>query len=169
MVDHRSPLRLNLGFLISLSLGDFREYSIDLQEVHLKPDLDLLDIHGSVKFSRTSNGILAHAIIQAMQQTECVRCLYEFPLLLKIDFTELYAFSKNSLTESNLLFPDDGSIDLAPLIREYMILEKPINPLCNPECKGLCPVCGENLNEQSCNHDDEIVDSRLEVLKKMLK
>jgi uncharacterized protein len=59
-------------------------------------------------------------------------------------------------------------IDLRPLVREYMLLSVPISPLCRPACLGLCPVCGENLNEISCTHEDDAVDPRLAKLKNLL-
>jgi len=54
-------------------------------------------------------------------------------------------------------------------VREYMLLEVPLNPLCKPDCKGLCPICGGNLNEEVCNHDAEVLDPRLAALKMLLK
>jgi uncharacterized protein len=80
----------------------------------------------------------------------------------------LYAFTPNSLTESGLIVPETGLLDLEPLIREEMLLAIPINPICRPDCKGLCPVCGENLNESQCSHEDEEVDPRLSVLRTLL-
>ena len=72
------------------------------------------------------------------------------------------------MTESELRFPEDGHINLGPLVREYMLLAKPINPVCKPECKGLCPICGENLNESNCNHSDDSIDSRFETLRELV-
>jgi len=65
--------------------------------------------------------------------------------------------------------PEDGHIDLSPLVREYMLLDIPIKPLCSTDCKGLCPVCGENLNETQCGHTTESIDPRLAVLKSLLE
>jgi uncharacterized protein len=80
----------------------------------------------------------------------------------------MYAFTRNSITDSGLLLPDNHQIDLAPLVREYMLLDIPINPVCKPDCKGLCPICGNNLNETTCVHEDTLVDPRLSVLKDLL-
>jgi uncharacterized protein len=49
-----------------------------------------------------------------------------------------------------------------------MFLEVPINPLCKEDCAGLCPVCGENLNENPHDHAEENSDPRLEQLKALL-
>jgi uncharacterized protein len=84
---------------------------------------------------------------------------------LNWDFTELFAFKQKSVSESDLLLPEDQQIDLGPLIREYALLEFPINPICRPGCKGLCPVCGENLNEVDCGHKDFSEESPFSSLK----
>jgi uncharacterized protein len=82
-------------------------------------------------------------------------------------FTELFAFDRRNKTDSGLLVPEDGQIDLEPLLREYALLEFPISPICKPECKGLCPVCGENLNKADCGHRPETY-SPFSVLKDLL-
>jgi uncharacterized protein len=97
-----------------------------------------------------------------------VRCLTDFLYPLEVDFTELYAFSQRYVTDSGLLMPETGIIDLTPVLREYTLLEIPISPLCQPDCKGLCPICGNNLNEGDCNHEDESGDPRLASLKRLL-
>ena len=83
--------------------------------------------------------------------------------------TELYAFNNKSVSESGLLMPEDGHIDLQPLIREYALLEVPINPICKPDCKGLCPVCGEDLNQVDCGHKDIARESPFSALKDLLE
>ncbi len=107
--------------------------------------------------------------MRAELQSECVRCLTSLQQPLEIDFTELYAFTLRSVTDSNLILPEDGYIELESLVREYMLLEVPISPLCSPHCKGLCPICGENLNVRVCNHGESEVDPRLAVLKSLKK
>jgi uncharacterized protein len=57
---------------------------------------------------------------------------------------------------------------LEPLVREEMLLAIPINPICRADCKGLCPICGGNLNETLCSHEGEEVDPRLSILKTWL-
>jgi len=166
--NSNDQLRLNVGFLLNQSVGSSRDFVFDIPSLRLDPDLDLNTLTGVAKFTRTAQGLLAQVKMNATLQTECVRCLTEIHQALSIDFTELYAFSPNSITDSGLLVPENAHIQLGPLVREYMLLEVPISPLCRPDCKGLCPVCGENLNETTCHHEDEAVDPRLSVLKSLL-
>jgi uncharacterized protein len=66
------------------------------------------------------------------------------------------------------MLPEDAHIDLAPLLREYAILEIPINPLHDPDCKGLCPVCGQDLNIRDCGHRPDTSDSPFAKIKDLL-
>ncbi len=168
VTNFRNPLRLNVGFLINQSVGYSRDFLFDVPKIHIPPDLDLENLAGTVRVTRTAQGLLVQTRFRAVIDTQCVRCLADFQLPLEVDFTELYAFSRKSMSESGLILPEDAHIDLGPLVREYMLLEFPIQPICRSDCKGLCPVCGENLNTTQCNHDDEPVDPRLAMLKTLL-
>jgi len=55
------------------------------------------------------------------------------------------------------------------LVREDMLLSIPIQALCRPGCKGLCPRCGRNWNDGPCDCRDEAVDPRLTVLTQLLQ
>ena len=167
MSDQHSPLRLNVGFIIYQTIGFSRDFPFEIPRVRLQDDLDLTDLYGTVRVTRTPQGLLAQVKMHASASTECVRCLTDFSYDLNVDFSELYAFNQRSVTDSNLILPEDGKIDLEPLLREYMLLEFPINPLCKPNCKGLCPICGENLNLITCYHEAENGDERLAGLQSL--
>jgi len=164
----RSALRLNVGFLLNLTVGSSREFLFDFPCIHLQPDLDLKDLTGKTVVTRTPQGLLVDTKMQASCLAECGRCLNEFEQVLNVDFTELYYFPGRAIDETDLQLPEDLIIDLEPVLREYMLLEVPINPVCNPDCKGLCPVCGDSITGNSHNHDDEAIDPRLAVLKELL-
>jgi uncharacterized protein len=164
----QSPFLLNVGFIVSQSAGFSREFTFDLEQVSLPPDLPLQNLLGTCKVTRTPQGLLVQANMQAELTLECARCLTDYPQLLKIEFAELYAFSQRSVTDSGLIMPESGRIDLEPLVREYMLLEIPINPQCRPDCAGLCPICGKYLNEKPHTHYDEPGDPRLAELISLL-
>lgn len=168
MTDPRSPLRLNVGFIIHQQIGYVREFALEIPRLHLDSDLDLSDLDGMVRVSRTPQGLLVQVTLKAKTPAECVRCLTEFQQGLKTVFSELYAFNKRSVTESGLILPEDGKINLEPLIREYLLLAVPITPLCRSDCKGLCIECGENLNERTCEHSGGKSTPHMESLDSLL-
>lgn len=148
----RNPLRFNVGFLLNQSIGSYRDIHFDFPVVLLKPDLTLENFTGVARVGRTPQGILVQGEFQGDASSECVRCLTDFDQPLHAAFEELYAFDKRSVTESGLILPEDATIDLETLVREYLLIEMPINPICMSDCKGLCPICGINLNEESGEH-----------------
>lgn len=67
-----------------------------------------------------------------------------------------------------LLITDD-ELDLYDVVLGEILLSLPMKHLCSEDCKGICPTCGKNLNENSCNCAEKSIDPRLEVLKELLK
>ena len=156
MTTSRSPLRLNVGFLLNQPIGTYRDIRFETDQLQLAPDLIVNNLSGMVRISRTPVGLLMDADFTAYTPAECVRCLNPFIQPLKTIFQELYAFRSSPISDSGLVVPEDGNIDLAPLVNEYMQLEIPIKPLCRPDCKGLCVECGADLNTETCEHQKSI-------------
>jgi len=148
----RFPLRINVGFLLNASIGTSRDIHFEFPSLRLANDLELSDFSGMAKITRTPQGMLVQADFRGKVNAECVRCLAGFLQPIQSVFSELFAFKTNAVTEAGLILPEDSNIDLAPLAREYFLLEIPISPLCKPDCKGLCVVCGEDLNVCICEH-----------------
>ena len=168
MTNPRRPFRLNVGFIVHEEVGYKHEFSFEFEQIQISDDLVLHTFEGLVTIGRTPQGLIVQGDFSAEMPLECARCLSDFDHELDWEFTELYAFKKKSVSESDLLLPEDQQIDLAPLIREYALLEIPINPICRPDCKGLCTVCGENLNEVDCGHEDTTEESPFSGLKDLL-
>lgn len=105
----------------------------------------------------------------------CSRCLAETEHRFSesSDFVFMPApatlFPEQRLEEDDFTtqFFSGEEIDLAPLLREMVILAIPIKPLCKPDCKGLCPVCGADRNRETCEHtqENEPLDPRWEGLR----
>jgi uncharacterized protein len=156
----RNLLRINVGFLIGQPIGTSRDFSFEVPDLKLS-DLEMSDFSGVAHISRTPQGLLLQGDFEAKVALDCVRCLTEYRQSLKTNFSELFAFKNRHTDESALILPEDGFIDLAPLLREYMLIEMPISPLCKEDCLGLCSVCGEDLNLNPHEHpvsEDEIVE-----------
>lgn len=167
MPSPRKPFRINVGFIIHEDVGYSHKIPFELEKAKLE-DLELQNLVGEVTIDRTPQGLVVQGTFSGDTKLECVRCLKEFKDSLEWNFTELYAFTKKSVSESELLVPDDAHLDLAPLVREYALLEIPINPLHDPGCKGLCIECGQDLNLKDCGHSQDKDDSPFAALKKLL-
>jgi uncharacterized protein len=143
--------------MFSQPVGTGRDVHFDFPDISITEEFTVSDLSGIARLGRTRQGILVQGDFKANIPVECVRCLGSFVLPLNTCFDELYAFDKRSVSEAGLLLPEDANIDLAPLLWEYLTLEIPICPTCRVDCKGLCSVCGENLNEVQCDHASEYV------------
>ncbi len=150
----RNPLRFNVGFLINQPIGTNRDFHFEYPQLEL-PDLEIQDFKGVAHISRTPQGLLVQGDFSGNVELECVRCLAGFSQPLHINFSELFAFKNSGTDEFELILPENGNIDLAPLVREYMLLEVPISPICKADCLGLCPVCGVDLNVEPHEHPVE--------------
>ena len=89
---------------------------------------------------RITNAVTVDLTINASMHMNYSCCLEDF----KVDFEKKLRLNYTA----NKLEP---IIDLGPDIRGEIILDYPVRPLCSPDCKGLCPECGENLNEGGCS------------------
>ncbi len=168
MPSPKKPFRINVGFIIHEEIGNNYDFPFNFEKITLGDDLELRDFNGTVNVGKTPQGLVVRANFSAETMLTCVRCLTDFDHELDWSFTELYAFDKRSETDSGLILPEDAHIDLAILLREYALLEIPISPVCKPDCKGLCPECGENLNERDCGHRPEQSNSPFAKLKDLL-
>jgi uncharacterized protein len=162
----RKPFRLNVGFIKNAPIGYNRDFDFSFPKYH-DDDLEMVDVEGLIKVGRTPQGLIVQGAFSGKITLECVRCLSDYEQFLQWEFTELYAFKEENITESGLLVPEDAQIDVQPLVREYAILELPIKPLCREDCKGLCVECGQNLNEKDCGHRP-VVDTPFLPLKDLL-
>lgn len=85
----------------------------------------------------------------------CVRCLDIFMDLVEAKFSLLVLIRPevNKDEEEDRIMTRSGKVNISERSRDEMILALPRYPLCSPDCKGLCPVCGINLNKESCEHN----------------
>ena len=116
----------------------------ELESAQLDLDTDLIRFRSPLKLSahisRITNALTVDLKIKGTAFADCSRCLSEFE----------WVFDKN-LRLNYPLETSDVFIDLNPEIREEIILDYPIKPLCRSDCKGLCLKCGKNKNEGGCN------------------
>ena len=150
------PYRINVGFLINAPVGTYRDFVIDEASMELADDLQAREIHCTVRVSKVQQGILATADCSAKTELECTRCLEPFPTELNAHFEELFYFHYlRENQDAEQFLPESGYMDLGELIREYLVMEVPYAPVCKEDCKGLCPICGKNLNMEPHVHQEE--------------
>lgn len=169
VTNPRRPFWLNVGFIVNQPVGYSHKFDFDFPKIQISDDLDLRHFKGTATIDRTPQGLFVQAEFEAKLNQECVRCLNAYDHTLHYSMFELYAFNRRSVTDSGLIMPEDAHIDLQPLLREYALLEVPINPICKPDCKGLCSVCGEDLNTTDCVHQSRSEESPFSALKELLE
>jgi len=122
--------------------GLILEEEISPADLDVETKLVKLDSPVKIKADiyKITNAVNVDIFLTVLIRTECSRCLDE----LKIDL-------KKKLKLNYQVSGLDQEIDVTPEIREELLLNYPIKPLCKPDCKGLCPKCGEKLNEGGCS------------------
>jgi uncharacterized protein len=131
-------------------------------------------IDADIVATHTNPGAYLEGSADARLEGTCGRCLIPIETPVHADFAEQYYARFGVLSGESLGEPptdakaigSDFKIDLTPLLREELLLVTPIAALCRPDCKGLCPVCGDDLNQRPHQHETA-VDSRLTKLEQL--
>ena len=100
----------------------------------------------------------------------CSRCLAEVPVALKLAFERTILSPEVQGEEADdFAFMDGFSLDVDALVHDEILINWPAKILCKDDCKGLCPVCGQNLNERDCGCDTFVPDPRMAVIQDIFK
>ena len=154
MEKKRIPLKTNIGYLLNKPNGYSRDAELVLDEVFIDPDLNVRDLDVKYRFSRVQEGLLFQADLKGKIEAQCVRCLADSYCQVETKIEEIYFFREKIREETDLVIPEDGYIDLGELFRDYLLLGLPIHFVCRTDCKGVCTVCGQDLNLADCGHTD---------------
>ncbi len=166
--NSHNPLRLNVGFLLSKSVGFSRKFEFEQPSIEIGEDLVLHDLRGTLRLTRATQGLYVEGTLLGERRMECARCLEPFDQTLEATIGELFVFPASEAEDPLLAIPETAILNLAPLLREMMLLSIPMRPLCRQDCQGLCQICGINLNEESCEHPEEEIDPRMAPLQSLL-
>ena len=165
--NYPSRLRFNFGFLLETSLGTSRTIELNYPTIQVE-ELTLRPLIGTFNATRTSEGIYLSGTLTSSSVAQCVRCLEDATISIDIKLDDLFYYPPNTAPKGEYVMGDDGYIDLAPLVRELTVLETPIQPICRPDCQGLCLECGQNLNKSDCHCEPDQIDPRLSMLQQLL-
>jgi uncharacterized protein len=169
-----APMVYPLAGLLAEPAGAERRYDIHGATITLPDDLHLAEaIDGAVRISRTNRGVYVDARLGTAVAGECSRCLreVEIPTTVEIHEEVLPSVDLGGHPIDASAEPDverltgHHELDLGRLAAEAIALAQPIAPLCEPDCPGLCVVCGARLGPGHEPHPEDDVDPRLAALK----
>ncbi len=128
-----------------------------------------------MEFTPNGDGFLVWARIEVRARMDCARCLLDFSCLIRAEFNLLVEKQRPGLEidpeneDVVVIGPQDKFIEIGDRVRQAITLNVPLKPLCNPDCKGLCDICGADLNMSPCSCTIEGYDGRWDKLKQALK
>jgi uncharacterized protein len=128
-------------------------------------------VPAELAITRAATGTLFELSFTTRLHGPCYRCLGDAVLELPIAVREYHATNPGESDELRTPYLVDDNLDLAAMARDAIALALPDKILCRPDCAGLCPVCGKNLNAEPHAHEEESTDSRwaaLEALREQL-
>jgi uncharacterized protein len=125
------------------------------------------EVWAEVDLDSVDGGIEVSGQVEAPWHGECRRCLRPVSGRLSVDVREMYRPRPpgEPADQDEETYPLKGELlDLRPLVRDAILLDLPIAPLCRPDCAGLCPTCGADLAEGSCDCPPAAGDPRWAAL-----
>lgn len=143
------------------------EFGLDLIAVPAGAPIEL-----DLRLEAVTEGVLVSGSVTAPLHGECGRCLDPVRDEIEVSLRELFVYP-NSATddtsdEDELDRIVDELIALEPVVRDAIVLALPLTPLCRPDCGGLCPTCGERLDDLPAGHAHDSIDPRWAVLTDLL-
>lgn len=117
--------------------------------------------------AKASTGAVFELRFTSRLHGPCYRCLGDAVLELPIAAREYQATNPEESDELRTPYLQDDNLDLAAWSRDAIALALPDKILCGPDCAGLCPVCGKNLNDEPHAHGDAPADSRWAALESL--
>ena len=142
------------------------DLGLELISVPARSDIEL-----DLMLTSVSEGVYVSGNIRGSLTGECGRCLDEISESFEVPIAELYAYA-DSTTEETTDTDEVGRmqgdlLDLEPAVRDAVVLTLPTNPVCRPDCPGLCPDCGARLADLPADHSHEVVDPRWTALRNL--
>jgi uncharacterized protein len=177
LLDGGISMLYNVAQLLRDSVGASREYLVSDKVDYAAEGWGTVHAEGVVTFIRTPRGILVRARLNVETPGQCGRCLewYQQPVTAEIEeefFPLIDATTGHPLAvpwaEEPYTIDENHHLDLTEPLRQGILLALPIQTLCRPDCAGLCPRCGHNLNQGPCNCPAEMEDPRWEALRGLL-
>ncbi len=114
-----------------------------------------------IQLEGVAEGVLVTATVTGPLAGECARCLEAFSSEIKVRFQELFVLAadaeraEDAEADDSYVLDGSGLLDLEPAVRDAIVLELPLSPLCEEGCLGLCVECGVRLADAEPGHGHE--------------
>lgn len=145
------------------------DYSLLMQEVELNGDFPFKS-PVQLNVTAVNRAGLVDLIVKANLEitTHCDRCFDDLIKQLEFTFNHRLAVNLNDDENDDYIETPDYQLDIDDLVISDILLEMPSKVLCKEDCKGLCQVCGQDLNKGNCECSKEPTDPRFEILKQLM-
>ncbi len=155
-------LRVNARELLRVP-GSSREISasVDSADLGVSDERITGPIGVNVEVVSNIDGVVVSGDISIPWSNVCRRCLAEVTGTTVVDVAEVY---QEEVVDEEAFVIEGGQIDLAPAVREYVLIDLPDAPLCRDTCAGICPVCGADRNDGACECQTTVRDERWSIL-----
>jgi uncharacterized protein len=165
---------------MKIRIEDIPEEGLDLDiEENFGPEeISLVSpVKAHLELTKAHSEVIVVGNVSAEVELECSRCLKKFRHIMSVPIDVVYHPMEDIGTDRHELKDDEmdmgfyqgEELDLKELIREQIMLNIQMKPLCDENCRGICPQCGTDLNTDTCSCETKKIDSRLEVLKRLLE
>jgi uncharacterized protein len=114
-----------------------------------------------------TDGVIARGRARATVDLTCTRCLTEWSEGLDVPIEAVYRVHPDD-ADDELPIESGGWIDVEPVVHDEVALAIPNRPLCRPDCRGLCPTCGTDLNTEPCDGHGDVPESPFAALQQLL-
>ena len=166
---------INVSTLLQEPVGHARAYRVDHEAVAVPEAAFEQEITGSLRLIRSERGVLVMAELDLDPvEVQCGRCLELFETPVAVQFDEEYVLDHDPITGRRVEVDADEfridarrHLDLSEAVRQYEESALPLRPLCRPDCQGLCPTCGRNLNTGPCDCAAADSDDRWSALARL--
>lgn len=157
---------LNLSGVFAGSESLPFEYEMDLSDLEFSGCSSLkkpVKIKGAAK--NRAGVVFIELTAEYAISAPCDRCAADIERKESLPLTYVVVQETEGEDTEDFVVAEDQKVDLDPLVRDDIVIRYPSKLLCSPDCKGLCPNCGKNLNEGDCDCAKEQTDPRLDALK----
>ena len=173
-------VQFNVAQLLKEPIGSVRRYDVQEDIRALAAEFPTTTpLTGRVQFLHTPDGVLVTGRLATAFATDCARCLAPVQQQIEFELEDEFKATVEVLTgapivvdpeeDPALLIDAQHILNLGEIIRQELWLSQDLAPVCRPDCRGLCPTCGKDLNTGPCGCTVDEIDTRWTALKSLIQ